>query len=32
MSHHAGLHRDLDPVLPEGVHLAYDGLIKEVDF
>jgi phosphoribosyl 1,2-cyclic phosphate phosphodiesterase len=32
MSHHAGLHRDLDSVLPEGVHLAYDGLIKEVDF
>jgi phosphoribosyl 1,2-cyclic phosphate phosphodiesterase len=32
MSHHAGLHRDLDSVLPEGVYLAYDGLIKEVDF
>jgi hypothetical protein len=30
MSHHAGLHRDLDPVLPEGVRLAYDGLEIEM--
>jgi phosphoribosyl 1,2-cyclic phosphate phosphodiesterase len=27
MSHHAGLHRDLAPVLPAHVHLAYDGLV-----
>jgi phosphoribosyl 1,2-cyclic phosphate phosphodiesterase len=30
MSHHAGLHRDIDPVLPAGVHLAYDGLVKHL--
>jgi phosphoribosyl 1,2-cyclic phosphate phosphodiesterase len=26
MSHHAGLHRDTDGVLPPHVHLAYDGM------
>lgn len=30
MSHHAGLHADLEKQLPPHVHLAYDGL--EVDF
>jgi hypothetical protein len=31
MSHHAGLHRDLDPVLPDGVSLAYDGMVRELN-
>ncbi len=26
MSHRMGLYADIDPTLPEGVHLAYDGL------
>lgn len=26
MSHEMGLHADVDPLLPDGVHLAYDGL------
>jgi phosphoribosyl 1,2-cyclic phosphate phosphodiesterase len=30
MSHHAGLHAVVDPTLPEGVKLAYDGLTVEV--
>lgn len=30
MSHDAGLHAETDACLPEGMHLAYDGL--EVDF
>jgi phosphoribosyl 1,2-cyclic phosphate phosphodiesterase len=27
MSHHAGLHAALEATLPEGVHLAYDGVV-----
>jgi phosphoribosyl 1,2-cyclic phosphate phosphodiesterase len=30
MSHHAGLHSDLDPVLPPHVYLAYDGMEKNI--
>lgn len=30
MSHHAGLHADLEKRLPPHVHLAYDGL--EIEF
>ncbi len=26
MSHHAGLHRELDKQLPHNIHLAYDGM------
>ena len=26
LCHHAGLHADVDAGLPDGVHLAYDGL------
>lgn len=27
MSHHAGLHAEVEAALPPGVHLAYDGLV-----
>jgi phosphoribosyl 1,2-cyclic phosphate phosphodiesterase len=27
MSHHAGLHAALEATLPEGIHLAYDGVV-----
>ena len=30
MSHHAGLHADIEKLLPPHVHFAYDGL--EIDF
>lgn len=30
MSHHLGLHAEEDALLPEGIHLAYDGLRLEV--
>jgi len=30
MSHHLGLHAQEDPLLPSGIHLAYDGLVLEV--
>lgn len=30
MSHHAGLHRDIDASLPPHIHFAYDGL--EIEF
>lgn len=30
MSHHIGLHAEEDALLPEGIHLAYDGLCLEV--
>lgn len=30
LAHHAGLHAVTDVSLPEGVHLAYDGLVLEV--
>lgn len=29
MSHHIGLHAREDALLPEGIHLAYDGLVLE---
>jgi phosphoribosyl 1,2-cyclic phosphate phosphodiesterase len=31
MSHHAGLHASLEPILPQGIHLAYDGLTIDID-
>jgi phosphoribosyl 1,2-cyclic phosphate phosphodiesterase len=30
MSHRMGRHADIEPTLPEGVHLAYDGLTVEI--
>lgn len=30
LSHDMGLHAEVDPTLPEGVHIAYDGLALEV--
>ena len=30
MSHHMGLHDEIDKQLPEGIALAYDGLVLEV--
>lgn len=30
MSHHAGLHAETDASLPDGFHLAYDGLVVEI--
>ncbi len=30
MSHHVGLHDAEDALLPEGIHLAYDGLVLEI--
>ena len=30
MSHRMGLYADIDPTLPEGVHLAYDGLTIKI--
>ena len=30
MSHHVGLHAVEDALLPEGIHLAYDGLEMEI--
>jgi len=30
MSHQMGLHREVDPLLPEHVQLAYDGLVIEI--
>lgn len=30
ISHHMGLHRDIDKSLPEGVNLGYDGLLIEL--
>ncbi len=30
ISHQLGKHADTDPMLPEGMHLAYDGLVLEV--
>jgi phosphoribosyl 1,2-cyclic phosphate phosphodiesterase len=27
ISHQLGLHREIDPTLPEGMHLAWDGLV-----
>lgn len=32
ISHHMGLARDVEPTLPPGVHLAYDGLTVELDW
>jgi phosphoribosyl 1,2-cyclic phosphate phosphodiesterase len=29
ISHQMGLHAEVDPVLPEGMHLAHDGLVVE---
>jgi len=31
MSHDVGLHADIDPTLPEGIHLAYDGEVIEIN-
>lgn len=31
MSHHAGLHAETDALLPDGVHLACDYMVLEVD-
>ncbi len=31
MSHGIGLHAHTDPSLPDGVHLAYDGLVVKLD-
>ena len=30
MSHHIGLHREVNKWLPDGVELAYDGLIVKL--
>ena len=30
MSHQIGLHAEQDALLPEGTHLAYDGLVVEI--
>jgi phosphoribosyl 1,2-cyclic phosphate phosphodiesterase len=30
MSHEAGLHAETDALLPEGIHLAYDGLVIRI--
>lgn len=30
MSHQAGLHRELEKQLPEGIHLAYDGMVLDI--
>jgi phosphoribosyl 1,2-cyclic phosphate phosphodiesterase len=30
MSHRIGLYTDMEPTLPAGVHLAYDGLVVEI--
>lgn len=30
ISHGLGLHADMEPSLPEGVHLGYDGLVADV--
>ena len=30
MSHHAGLHADIDRTLPQHIHFAYDGLEIEI--
>jgi phosphoribosyl 1,2-cyclic phosphate phosphodiesterase len=30
ISHQLGLHADVEPTLPEGMHLAYDGLEVEL--
>ncbi len=32
MSHHMGLHAEVEKSLPEGVHLAYDGLELQLDY
>ena len=31
ISHQLGLHADIEAELPEGIHLAYDGLVLEFD-
>lgn len=31
MSHHIGLHAQVDPTLPPGIHLAYDGLSIDIE-